>query len=264
LICSRVAFGYFSSTATVATTKPGVQKPHIRASTSQKACCTGWSVVPVDRPSTVRICLPCTSIARVEHAYTVRPSTIIVHAPHVPRSHTRLLPVRSARFISGLSSVTRGSIFRSTRLPFTVSVTGTSPGPTTRGPVCAATSGTATVVTAVAKPDTPALFKKSLRLTLMRGIIARYRRSAPAFAEGFGGVHRSSASEGGRLGERVNGGYMRARRDFLRQVLPIGAATVAALKTDWLERVVSAGAAAADRPPAEIAADEGYWREIQQ
>jgi len=57
---------------------------------------------------------------------------------------------------------------------------------------------------------------------------------------------------------------MRARRDFLRQVLPIGAATVAALKTDWLERVVSAGAAAADRPPAEIAADEGYWREIQQ
>src|SRR5438034_9983567 len=57
---------------------------------------------------------------------------------------------------------------------------------------------------------------------------------------------------------------MRARRDFLRQVLPIGAATVAALKIDWLERVVSAGAAAADRPPAEIAADEGYWREIQQ
>ena len=50
----------------------------------------------------------------------------------------------------------------------------------------------------------------------------------------------------------------------MRQVLPIGAATVAALKTDWLERVVSAGAAAADRPPAEIAADEGYWREIQQ
>jgi selenocysteine lyase/cysteine desulfurase len=57
---------------------------------------------------------------------------------------------------------------------------------------------------------------------------------------------------------------MRARRDFLRQVLPIGAATIAALKTDWLERVVSAGAAVADRPPAEIAADEGYWREIQQ
>jgi isopenicillin-N epimerase len=57
---------------------------------------------------------------------------------------------------------------------------------------------------------------------------------------------------------------MRARRDFLRQVLPIGAATVAALKTDWLARVVSAGAAVADQQPGQIAADEGYWREIQQ
>ena len=47
-------------------TKPGVQKPHISASTSQNACCTGCSVLPVDSPSTVRICLPCTSIASVE------------------------------------------------------------------------------------------------------------------------------------------------------------------------------------------------------
>src|SRR5207244_2404663 len=65
------------------------------------------------------------------------------------------------------------------------------------------------------------------------------------------------------------GGFMRARRDFLRQVLPIGAGVYvgARLKSgpgDWLERVVSANEAAADRPPAEIAADEGYWREIQQ
>jgi len=57
---------------------------------------------------------------------------------------------------------------------------------------------------------------------------------------------------------------MQARRDFLRQVLPIGAATAVAFKTDWLDRVVSAGAAAADRTAAEVAADEGYWREIQQ
>jgi isopenicillin-N epimerase len=57
---------------------------------------------------------------------------------------------------------------------------------------------------------------------------------------------------------------MRARRDFLRQLVPAGAAGVIALKTDWLERVASAGAAAADRPAAEVAADEGYWREIQQ
>src|SRR5438270_3212987 len=57
---------------------------------------------------------------------------------------------------------------------------------------------------------------------------------------------------------------MQARRDFLRQVLPVGAATAVAFKTEWLERVLSAGAAVADRPPAEVAADEGYWREIQQ
>src|SRR6266481_2236816 len=53
---------------------------------------------------------------------------------------------------------------------------------------------------------------------------------------------------------------MQARRDFLRQVLPIGAATAVAFKTDWLERVVAAAAKSA----AETAADEGYWREIQQ
>jgi isopenicillin-N epimerase len=57
---------------------------------------------------------------------------------------------------------------------------------------------------------------------------------------------------------------MQARREFLRQVLPVGAATAVAFKTDWLDRVVSASAAVADRPAAEIAADEGYWREIQQ
>ncbi len=64
-ICSGVALGYFSSSATVATTNPGVQKPHIRASTSQNACCTGC-IAPLGaaRPSTVRMVLPCTSIAK--------------------------------------------------------------------------------------------------------------------------------------------------------------------------------------------------------
>ena len=65
------AFGYFSRTATVATTKPGVQKPHISPSASQKACCTGCSVPSaLARPSTVRICLPWTSIASVEQGPT--------------------------------------------------------------------------------------------------------------------------------------------------------------------------------------------------
>ena len=57
---------------------------------------------------------------------------------------------------------------------------------------------------------------------------------------------------------------MNARRDFLRQVVPAGLVGVASLKTDWLARIASATAAVADRTPAELAADESYWREIQQ
>jgi selenocysteine lyase/cysteine desulfurase len=57
---------------------------------------------------------------------------------------------------------------------------------------------------------------------------------------------------------------MNARRDFLRQIVPAGLVGAAALKTDWLGRIASATAAAADRTPAELAADETYWREIQQ
>src|SRR6266536_3531707 len=57
---------------------------------------------------------------------------------------------------------------------------------------------------------------------------------------------------------------MNARRDFLRQLVPTGVLGAVALNTDWLERIVSAGAAVSDRTPAEVAADEGYWRDIQQ
>ncbi|HMD36500.1 MAG TPA: aminotransferase class V-fold PLP-dependent enzyme [Vicinamibacterales bacterium] len=57
---------------------------------------------------------------------------------------------------------------------------------------------------------------------------------------------------------------MNGRREFLRQVIPTAAVGAVALKHDWLERTVSAAAAAADRTPAEVAADENYWRDIQQ
>src|SRR5438045_5216320 len=57
---------------------------------------------------------------------------------------------------------------------------------------------------------------------------------------------------------------MRARRDFLRQILRSGAAGYIALLTDWLGRVSEATAAVADRSAAELAANEDYWREIQQ
>ena len=40
-LAAGVGFGCFSMRATVAITNPGVQKPHISASRSQKACCTG-------------------------------------------------------------------------------------------------------------------------------------------------------------------------------------------------------------------------------
>ena len=55
------------------------------------------------------------------------------------------------------------------RLPFTISVTGTSPGPMHgAGPVCASTSATPADVTAVARLLTPAVFRKLRRLTLTR------------------------------------------------------------------------------------------------
>jgi len=57
---------------------------------------------------------------------------------------------------------------------------------------------------------------------------------------------------------------MQARRDFLRQIVPAGALGAVGFKADWFERVASAAAGAADRPAADIAADENYWRDIQQ
>src|SRR6267143_1940859 len=46
---------------------------------------------------------------------------------------------------------------------------------------------------------------------------------------------------------------MQARRDFLRQVVPAGAAVLVGLKTNWLERVVSATSAVADCDAEELA-----------
>jgi isopenicillin-N epimerase len=55
---------------------------------------------------------------------------------------------------------------------------------------------------------------------------------------------------------------MWTRRAFLQST---GAASAwATLKTDAFARVSAATAAAGDRPAGEVAADEGYWREIQQ
>src|SRR5437867_12439205 len=146
----------------------------------------------------------------------------MVQAPQAPRSHTRLLPVRSARLRSASSSVTRGSILRSSRLPFTISATGTSPGPTTRGPVCASVSATPAAVTAEASPVTPAPFRNSLRLTVMGGMITpkhlrprRWGRRLPAGTEvtgGDGGYRRGRRLPAGTEVTGGDGGYRRGRR----------------------------------------------------
>src|SRR5262245_52561331 len=57
---------------------------------------------------------------------------------------------------------------------------------------------------------------------------------------------------------------MTNRRAFLRQLVPAGAAGYVAFNTDWLARVTEATGAVADRSAADVAADESYWREIQQ
>src|SRR5437867_12223512 len=57
---------------------------------------------------------------------------------------------------------------------------------------------------------------------------------------------------------------MWTRRDFLSRAGAVSAAAVATLRPDGLARAAAASAAVADRSPLEVAADEGYWREIQQ
>jgi len=53
---------------------------------------------------------------------------------------------------------------------------------------------------------------------------------------------------------------MWSRRAFLQTAGAVGVS----MKTDGLARALNAAALAGDRPPTEVAADEGYWREIQQ
>jgi isopenicillin-N epimerase len=56
---------------------------------------------------------------------------------------------------------------------------------------------------------------------------------------------------------------MLSRRDFLRTGSALGTA-ISVLRPDALARVSAATNAVADRAPADVAADEHYWREIQQ
>src|SRR5579864_6585184 len=153
-ISSSVACGCFSRNAFVATVKPGVQKPHCCASLLTNAVCTGCAC-PLPKPSAVTICLPCASIASVVHEYTGRSSINTVQAPHSPRSQTRFGPVMSKFSRSASSRVTRGSRSALNVFPFTLSLTGTAPGPwtATSCPSTLITVGPTTSGTDAAMPD---------------------------------------------------------------------------------------------------------------
>ena len=56
---------------------------------------------------------------------------------------------------------------------------------------------------------------------------------------------------------------MTARRAFLRRIAA-GAGVLAAFREGGLETIRAAGSAAAGRAPGDVAADEDFWREIQQ
>jgi isopenicillin-N epimerase len=57
---------------------------------------------------------------------------------------------------------------------------------------------------------------------------------------------------------------MLTRRSFLQTTGTAGAAALAAFADGGLEQVAAAGARLADAAPGQVAADEAYWREIQQ
>ena len=65
-----------------------------------------------------------------------------VHAPHVPSSHTRLLPVSPSDSRSVSRRVRRGGTHADTALPFTVSAMSIGPGPRSAAPFTEGTWGT--------------------------------------------------------------------------------------------------------------------------
>ena len=75
-------------------TMPGVQYPHCKAWFSWKACCIGWSSVPLARPSMVVISWPSAWTASIVQDFTDSSFTSTVQAPHDEVSQPTLVPVR--------------------------------------------------------------------------------------------------------------------------------------------------------------------------
>src|SRR5262245_48310013 len=76
---------------------PEVQYPHWKASSSRKACCTGWSCPFAARPSMVMMGCAETESAETRQERMAFPRSSTVHAPHWPSPQPYLVPVRPRR-----------------------------------------------------------------------------------------------------------------------------------------------------------------------
>src|SRR2546427_2804831 len=92
-ICCSLGFLLRSRSALVVMSMPGVQKPHCRPCFSVKPSCTGWSLPPCSRPSTVVIFAPSACTASTVHDFTGFPSRTTVHAPQCEVSQPTCVPV---------------------------------------------------------------------------------------------------------------------------------------------------------------------------
>src|SRR5262249_26931232 len=118
-ISCSLGSGERSSSALLATRKPGVQIPHWSAACSRNFCCSGWSFSPLARPSMVSMRRPPTSQPSTRQEQTRRPSSVTLQAPQSPEAQPSLLPVRfrvSRRTSRSVSSVSHRN---STASPFT-------------------------------------------------------------------------------------------------------------------------------------------------
>src|SRR5262245_13619641 len=163
---SIVAPGLPLRKARVATTKPGVQKPHCVASCFTKHVTTSSTFVPSPNPSTVVIFLPTHSTASLAQAYVALPSIITVQAPQLVVVQTSFAPVRLRSSRRTSSSVTRGSTVTVCDLPLMSSLTGAALAATRFFSVFFSwASDSSTVATmAVAATAAPEPLRKSRRL----------------------------------------------------------------------------------------------------
>ena len=117
----------------MATTNPGVQKPHWTPPASIIACWTSVRTAPVSAaspgsaptgvsPSTVVISQPTAPSASSRHAHTSTPSTSTEHEPHSPCSQAFLAPGSPSRSRSTCNRLSVGRVPSTVwALPLTVS-----------------------------------------------------------------------------------------------------------------------------------------------